>query len=116
MLVTAIADCEQEVSQRAAVQVVTCVAGVQQSNLTAAVQSGILKVSKGLFMRWYMAFCRGHQAGAKPLKAEHSCLQEGMCRDAVQTGSSTDAGGAARPACEASMGAAHDELAASLHL
>ena len=46
VLVSAIADCEREVSQRAAVQVVTCVAGVQQSNLTAAVQSGILKVSR----------------------------------------------------------------------
>ena len=46
VLVSAIADCEREVSQRAAVQVVTCMAGVQQSNLTAAVQSGILKVSR----------------------------------------------------------------------
>ena len=90
MLVTAIADCEQEVSQRAAVQVVTCVAGVQQSNLTAAVQSGILKVSKGLSMKRYMAVGRGHQAGGNPLKAKHSCLQEGLCRYAVQIGSSTD--------------------------
>lgn len=62
MLVSAIADCEREVSQRAAVQVVTCVAGVQQSNLTAAVQSGILKVSKAC--PWGQHGCRSCRGAA----------------------------------------------------
>ena len=83
----------------------------QQSNLTAAVQSGNLKVSQWLSFKWNLAICRGRGLHEK----QSTAVCRRVCADSVGLAAAlmkVEQQGL----CETGMGAAHAKCAASLHL